>query len=78
MIHAKSPLWLVVALTAVVSLFTSRAAIAADKPAELRIDYATYNPSSLVLKKFGWLEEDLEADGVPVKWVFSAWQQQGQ
>lgn len=61
-----------VALTAVVSLSVSRAAIAADKPAELRIDYATYNPSSLVLKKFGWLEEDLEADGVPVKWVFSA------
>jgi sulfonate transport system substrate-binding protein len=48
-------------------------AFAADeKPAELRIDYATYNPSSLVLHKFGWLEEDLKADGVPVKWVFSA------
>jgi sulfonate transport system substrate-binding protein len=44
----------------------------AAKPGELRIDYATYNPSSLVLKKFGWLEEDLKADGVPVRWVFSA------
>jgi sulfonate transport system substrate-binding protein len=44
----------------------------AAKPSELRIDYATYNPSSLVLKKFGWLEEDLKADGVPVRWVFSA------
>jgi sulfonate transport system substrate-binding protein len=44
----------------------------ADKPAELRLDYATYNPSSLVLKKFGWLEEDLARDGVPVKWLFSA------
>ena len=46
--------------------------MAADKPQELRIDYATYNPSSLVLKKFGWLEEELKADEVPVKWVFSA------
>jgi sulfonate transport system substrate-binding protein len=45
---------------------------AAEKPAELRLDYATYNPSSLVLRKFGWLEEDLAADGVPVRWLFSA------
>ncbi|HQF38840.1 MAG TPA: aliphatic sulfonate ABC transporter substrate-binding protein [Opitutaceae bacterium] len=42
------------------------------KPAELRLDYATYSPSSLVLKKFGWLEEDLKADGVAVRWLFSA------
>lgn len=44
---------------------------AADKPAEIRLDYAYYSPPSLVLKKFGWLEEDLESDGVPVKWVLS-------
>jgi sulfonate transport system substrate-binding protein len=44
---------------------------AADKPAEVRLDYAYYSPPSLVLKKFGWLEEDLKADGVPVKWVLS-------
>jgi sulfonate transport system substrate-binding protein len=42
------------------------------KPVEVRLDYATYNPSSLVLKKFGWLEEDLKADGVTVRWIFSA------
>lgn len=42
------------------------------KPAELRLDYATYNVSSLVLKKFGWLEEDLGKDGVKVTWLFSA------
>lgn len=40
-------------------------------PKELRLDYAYYNPSSLVLRKFGWLEEELAADGVPVKWVLS-------
>lgn len=45
---------------------------AADAPSELRLDYATYSPTSLVLKKFGWLEEDLKRDGIAVKWVFSA------
>ena len=50
---------------------TQNAAPAA-KPAEIRLDYATYNPSSLVLKEFGWLEEDLAKDGVAVKWLFSA------
>ncbi len=45
---------------------------AAAKPAEIRVDYAYYNPSSLVLKRFGWLEEALAADGVSVKWVLSA------
>ena len=38
---------------------------------ELRLDHATYNPSSLVLKKFGWLEEALAKDGTQVTWVFS-------
>lgn len=42
------------------------------KPTEVRIDFATYNPSSLVLHKFGWLDEDLKKDGVAVKWVQSA------
>ena len=38
---------------------------------ELRLDHATYNPSSLVLKKFGWLEEALARDGTRVTWLFS-------
>jgi sulfonate transport system substrate-binding protein len=45
---------------------------AAQKPTEIRLDYAYYNPSSLVLRKFGWLEADLKADGIAVKWVLSA------
>lgn len=44
----------------------------AQKPAEIRLDYAYYNPSSLVLRKFGWLEESLKAEGIGVKWVLSA------
>ena len=47
-------------------------AAADDKPDEIHVDYAYYNPSSLALKKFGWLEEDLAADGVNVTWTLSA------
>ena len=45
---------------------------AAEPLKELRLDFATYSPSSLMLKKFGWLEEDFKKDGTAVKWVFSA------
>ena len=38
--------------------------------AELRIDYATYSPPSLVLKKQGSLEQALP--GTTIKWVYSA------
>jgi len=38
---------------------------------EVRLDFAYYSPPSLVLKKFGWLEQELQADNVPVKWVLS-------
>lgn len=39
---------------------------------EVRVDFAYYSPSSLVLKRFGWLEEALKPSGVEVKWVQSA------
>jgi sulfonate transport system substrate-binding protein len=39
---------------------------------EVRVDYAYYSPTSLVLRRFGWLEESFKADGVAVKWVLSA------
>jgi len=45
---------------------------APEKLRELRLDYATYSPSSLVLRKFGWLDEDFKQRGIGVKWVFSA------
>ena len=45
--------------------------LAAENPKEIRVDYAYYSPPSLVLKKFGWLEEEFKADNVPVKWIFS-------
>ena len=38
----------------------------------LTVDFATYNPLSLVIKDQGWLEEDLADQGVDVEWVQSA------
>ncbi len=40
--------------------------------ATLNIDFATYNPVSLVLKAKGWLEEEFKADGTTVTWAKSA------
>lgn len=39
---------------------------------ELRLDYAYYSPTSLVLRRFGWLEDEFKGDGTAIKWVHSA------
>jgi sulfonate transport system substrate-binding protein len=39
---------------------------------ELRLDYAYYSPTSLVLRRFGWLEQEFKPDGTAIKWVYSA------
>ena len=44
---------------------------AAATPEEVRLDYAYYSPTSLVLKHFGWLEESLKPSFVKVKWTLS-------
>jgi sulfonate transport system substrate-binding protein len=47
---------------------------AAPRAADLdtvTLDWAYYNPVSLVLKQQGWLEADLAADGIAVRWVQS-------
>ena len=41
-------------------------------PKTLRLDYAYYSPSSLVVRRFGWLDEAFAADGIAVQWVLSA------
>jgi sulfonate transport system substrate-binding protein len=43
----------------------------AAQPDSIRVDYAYYNPVSLVLKNKGWLEEELSKDKVKVEWVLS-------
>ena len=50
---------------------TSFATAASAQPKEIRIDFATYNPVSLVLKDKGFLEKELEKDGIKVRWVQS-------
>jgi sulfonate transport system substrate-binding protein len=40
-------------------------------PEEIRLDYAYYSPASLVLKRFGWLEEQVKDSGIKVKWTLS-------
>ena len=46
-----------------------RAAHAAGKPSEIRVDWATYNPVSMVLKEQGLLEQEFANDGIGVRWV---------
>src|SRR5436305_14732222 len=38
-------------------------------PSEIRLDFATYNPLSLVLKEKGLVEKALAKDGIGVRWV---------
>ena len=47
-------------------------AFAADTVKEIRIDWATYNPVSLVLKQKGLLEKEFAKDGISIVWVQSA------
>jgi sulfonate transport system substrate-binding protein len=56
---------------AVAGLLFSAQAYAQDLK-ELRIDWATYNPVSLILKNDGILEKEFEKDGIKVTWVQSA------
>jgi len=43
--------------------------LAAGNPKEIRIDWATYNPVSMVLKDSGLLEKEFATDGISVRWV---------
>nr|WP_052026525.1 aliphatic sulfonate ABC transporter substrate-binding protein [Rhizobium sp. CF122] len=46
--------------------------VSAADVSEIRVDWATYNPVSLLLKKEGLLEKEFEKDGIAVRWVQSA------
>jgi len=52
-----------------VPLGIARPARAADKPSQIRIDWATYNPVSMVLKEKGFLEKEFAKDGIGILWV---------
>jgi sulfonate transport system substrate-binding protein len=57
---------------ALVGLLPTSALFAQTKPKEIRIDWATYNPVSMVLKEQGLLEKEFAKDGISVRWVQSA------
>jgi sulfonate transport system substrate-binding protein len=44
-------------------------ALAQSKLSELRIDWATYNPVSIIIKNQGLLEKEFEKDGTRIRWV---------
>ena len=58
-------------LAGLASLAAAGSALAADPPKRLTLDWAYYNPVSLVLKEKGWIEKEFEKDGITVRWVQS-------
>ena len=60
------------AAIAAVLLLAPACGRAAEPLKEIRIDWATYNPVSLVLKQRGLLEKEFAKDGIKIVWVQSA------
>jgi sulfonate transport system substrate-binding protein len=52
-----------------VGLLPATALFAAEKPKTINIDWATYNPVSMVLKNKGLLEKEFAKDGIGIRWV---------
>ncbi|GAA4827873.1 aliphatic sulfonate ABC transporter substrate-binding protein [Garicola koreensis] len=60
-----------VAAAALVASTACSAASGSEELETLNIDFATYNPLSLVILENGWLEEELADQGVEVEWTQS-------
>jgi sulfonate transport system substrate-binding protein len=76
MSHRRTIASALVALAVSVSLLAGCSAPGAgttvSQGGTLNIDYATYNPLSLIIKQQGWLETELARQGITVNWVKSA------
>jgi sulfonate transport system substrate-binding protein len=59
----------ILASALVAGLLPATALFAADKPKTINIDWATYNPVSMVLKEKGLLEKEFAKDGITIRWV---------
>jgi sulfonate transport system substrate-binding protein len=57
--------------TLLIAMLLPAAGAKASELDELRIDWATYNPVSIVLKEQGLIEKEFAADNIPVVWVQS-------
>src|SRR5246500_1497713 len=62
--------WAWVAVAA--AFMAAPGAYAADALKEVHIDWATYNPVSMILKQKGLLEKEFAKDGISIVWVQSA------
>jgi sulfonate transport system substrate-binding protein len=60
------------ALLVVAACSSAPAATSGPKGGTLTLDFATYNPLSLIIRDKGWLEAELEPLGVTVSWIQSA------
>jgi sulfonate transport system substrate-binding protein len=67
----RPKLALVVAVLTVAAMLPGCSRKASVKPAAVKLDYAYYNPVSLVLKDKKFLEQDLASDGISVEWTQS-------
>jgi sulfonate transport system substrate-binding protein len=63
--------WARASLALAVATLLPAVAAAQEKLTEIKIDWATYNPVSIVLKNQGLLEKEFEKDGVKIQWVQS-------
>lgn len=66
--------FIVILLLGIIIIFTAGCGTetsAEEELSEIRLDYAYYSPTSLVLKKFGWVEEAYEEEGTEVVWTLS-------
>jgi len=68
---SHQPLITALALAALCLALTDCNRSPAGKPQVVRVDFAYYNPVSLVLKEKRFLEDDLARDGVAVEWTQS-------
>ncbi len=60
------------ALLAAVALPFTLHAAAESGPPEVRFDFAFYSPPSLVVRKFGWAEQEFAKTNTKVRWIQSA------
>ena len=60
------------AASAVLAAAAPAVAFATEAPKQITLDWATYNPVSIVLKEQGLLEKEFAKDGIKIVWVQSA------
>jgi sulfonate transport system substrate-binding protein len=68
-VHNNKRRTLLSVLPAALLAFGLQSTTAHAQVKQITLDYATYNPVGLILKEKGYLEEDLKAKGITVRWV---------